>query len=285
MTRDFTIACGNDQYIVDLDIVAPCSEYFRRAPKFGKEASEGIVTLHDDEPATVSLMIEYLHEGDYNTTSWKLDANAKDLSWIRSYGSSPYASCESIHGTDVHSSNSTVSSASPTQSTLKVGDTSPISSKKRKLQTLQNERLDQTVQKRPRIHDSMAKGSGRALYHTPTPRHMLLHIQLWEVADKYLVPGLQALCTKRWKEAAEYYHSHPEMSDAILFVYEDLPEHATDLREAIVSVVVEHLELLEDEGVRESLSCQELCEAVASRGESRTEWVSTFRRDVWPYVS
>ncbi|KAH6864801.1 hypothetical protein BKA58DRAFT_462244 [Alternaria rosae] len=260
MTPNFTIACGVDSYTVDLDVIAPYSEYFRRATRFGKEASEGTITLHDDEPAIISLMIEFLHEGDYDATSWKIDARAGDLTWIRSYGNSPYASSGTINQNDPCSGDES--------SGLPYGAASLA-----------------TVEKRQRVLQGMPKGSGRALYHTPTPRHMLLHLQLWEVADKYLVPDLQALCTKRFNEAAEYYHPHPEMIDAILWVYEDLPEHAGDLREAVFLIVVEHPELLDGEAVRESSPCQDLRDAVASRGLGQTEWVFNRPREVWPYIS
>jgi len=284
MNPNFTIACGADSYTVDLDVITPYSEYFRRATEFGKEASEGTITLHDDEPAMVSLMIEFLHEGDYDATSWKMDARTRDLTWIRSYRSSPYASCE---GSDQHHPYSVDdSSRMPHGKTPPaVGAMSSTSSKKRKLQTSQNVQPDQIVQKRQRILQDMPKGSGRALYHTPTPRHMLLHLQLWEVADKYLVPDLQALCTKRFQEAAEYYHPNPEMIDAILWVYEDLPEHATDLREAVFMVVDEHPELLDDDAVRESASCQGLRSFMSSREFGRSQRIMTPQRGVWPYVS
>jgi len=284
MKPNFTIACGAESYTVDLNVIAPYSEYFRRATRFGKEASEGTIALHDDDPAMVNLMIEFFHEGDYNATSWKIDTRAKDLSWIRSYGNSPYASSESIDQNDPYSSDSSLrlphGEASPA-----VGAISSSTSRKRKLQTPPNLQLDQFVQKRQRILHAMPKGSGRALYHTPTPRHMLLHLQLWEVADKYLVPDLQALCTKRFQEAAEYYYPNPEMIDAILWVYEDLPEHATDLREAVFMVVDEHPELLDDDAVRECPSCQSLRRFLSSREFGRSQRVMTPQRGVWPYVS
>jgi hypothetical protein len=121
---------------------------------------------------------------------------------------------------------------------------------------------------------------------------MLLHLQLWEVADKYLVPDLQALCTRRFKEAAEYYHSHPEMIDAILFVYENLSESAKDLRKVIVTIVDDNYVLLEDAEIQESAFYQELCDEVASLANGRTNQPDLFRgqsqwfqRSNWPHVS
>jgi len=284
MKPNFTITCGADSYTLDLDVITAYSEYFRCATRFGKEASEGTITLHDDEPAMVSLMIEFFHEGDYDATSWKIDARTKDLTWIRDYGSNPYASCESIDQHDPYSIDDG-SSLPHGEASLAFGAISSSTSRKRKLQTPPNLQPDQIIQKRQRILHVMSKGSGRALYHTPTPRHMLLHLQLWEVADKYLVPDLQALCTKRFQEAAEYYYPNPEMIDAILWVYEDLPEHASDLREAVFMVVDEHPELLDDDAVRESPSCQGLRRFMSSREFGRSQQVMTPQRVVWPYVS
>ena len=100
---------------------------------------------------------------------------------------------------------------------------------------------------------------------------MLLQLQLWEVADKYSVPDLQALCTQRFKEAAQYYHAHPEMIDAILFIYEYLSESAMDLRKAIVSIVNYNSILLQDLEIQESSFCRELSDAVVSLNNGRTD--------------
>lgn len=121
---------------------------------------------------------------------------------------------------------------------------------------------------------------------------MLLHLQLWEVADKYLVPDLQALGTWRFKEAAEYYHNYPEMIDAILFVYENLSESAKDLRKVIVSIVYDNSILLEDAEIQESVFYQDLCDVLVSLANGRTdrpdpfrEKLQCFQRSNWPHVS
>jgi hypothetical protein len=290
MSPNLTIASGADNYTVDIGVISPLSRYFSCASKFGREASEGVIMLQQDAPAMVDIMVEFFHKSDYYPTLWKPDTNTDFLVWVRVCGSNPCISCENI---DEHTpvSNEGVSSALSTQSFPTVGVVSSIISKKRAV-TPETSRPNPSSLKRQRAAPSIPRGSGLALYHTPTPRHMLLHLQIWEVADKYLVPILEALCTQRFKEAAEYYHAHLEMIDAILFVYEDLLETATDLRKVIVSIVDDNPALLEDWEIQQSSFYQELCDAVALLNNGRTDrtdllagksqWV---QRADWPHVS
>ena len=291
MTPNFTIKSGANSYMVYLDIIFSASEYFRSASQFGIEASEGVITLHDDAPAMVDMLVEFFQNANYHPTAWKPDMDSESLVWIRTCGINPYICRES---TDRYGplSGGGVSIALSTHSSPNSGVAPPSNSKKRALSTLDNIQPDNVSHKRQRVAPSIPKGSGFALYHTPTPRHMLLHLQLWEVADKYLVPDLQALCTRRFKEAAEYYHSHPEMIDAILFVYENLSESAKDLRKVIVTIVDDNYVLLEDAEIQESAFYQELCDVVASLANGRTNQPDLFRgqsqwfqRSNWPHVS
>ncbi|CAN9182643.1 unnamed protein product [Alternaria alternata] len=291
MTPNFRIKSGANSYMVDLDIISSASEYFRSASQFGTEASEGVITLHDDAPAMVDMMVEFLQNANYHPAAWKPDTDSESLVWIRTCGINPYICRES---TDRYGplSGGGVSIALSTHSSPNSGVPPPSNSNKRALSTLDDIQPDNVSHKRQRVAPSIPKGSGFALYHTPTPRHMLLHLQLWEVADKYLVPDLQALCTRRFKEAAEYYHSHPEMIDAILFVYENLSESAKDLRKIIVSIVYDSPILLEDAEIQESIFYQELCNVVVSLANGRTDRPDPFggksqcfQRSNWPHVS
>ena len=69
MTPNFTIKSGANSYMVDLDIISSASEYIRSASQFGTEASEGVITLHDDAPAMVDMLVEFLQNADYHPTT------------------------------------------------------------------------------------------------------------------------------------------------------------------------------------------------------------------------
>ncbi|KAJ4317376.1 hypothetical protein N0V94_004979 [Neodidymelliopsis sp. IMI 364377] len=62
---DLVITCGKDIHKVHKAIVYTRSEFFRRAEGFGKEALEGKIDLPEDEPALISLLMQYLYEGEY----------------------------------------------------------------------------------------------------------------------------------------------------------------------------------------------------------------------------
>jgi len=55
--------------MVYLDIIFSASEYFRSASQFGIEASEGVITLHDDAPAMVDMLVEFLQNANYHPTT------------------------------------------------------------------------------------------------------------------------------------------------------------------------------------------------------------------------
>lgn len=69
MTPNFTIKSGANSYMVYLDIIFSASEYFRSASQFGIEASEGVITLHDDAPAMVDMLVEFLQNANYHPTT------------------------------------------------------------------------------------------------------------------------------------------------------------------------------------------------------------------------
>lgn len=176
MTPNFTITSGADSYSVDIDIISPSLEYFRRASKFGTEASEEVIALHGDAPAMVDIMTGFLHNADYHPTFWKPDMSADSLMWVRAHGRNMYASCKNIDRYGPHSGDNILSPLS-THSPPNAGVASSHSSNKQILSTLDKKRSDTTSLKRQRVVPSIPSGSGLALYHRRIPRHMLL--DLW----------------------------------------------------------------------------------------------------------
>jgi len=226
------------------------SEYFRAASCFGKEAQNRSISLHGDDDILIELMIGFLYTGDCDLSSVRPDPHADELKWIRAKNYKP--ALKAVRGTSAvlaSVSQSVTSSAVPDPS-----ESSPAQSTSSQAlqQPLGEDILSLVASPVPALQKR--KGPGAALYHTPTPRHLLLHLQLWEVADKYLVPSLQAVCASRFEEAALYYSEHAEFIDAIEYVYEDLPEHATALRRAITAVLHHDPALLDDVKVQQ-LAC------------------------------
>ncbi|KAF3046783.1 hypothetical protein E8E11_009201 [Didymella keratinophila] len=64
---DMTIKCGSDTYGVHKIVVASCAGVFAKALQFpGKEASENLIDLSENEPAIVKLLVQYPYEADYD---------------------------------------------------------------------------------------------------------------------------------------------------------------------------------------------------------------------------
>jgi hypothetical protein len=213
---DFTIKTDAKEHHVYRDVISK-SEYFRAASCFGIEAQNQSITLHDDDDSLVGLMITFLYADDCDTSSVRPDPAADELSWIRN----------ERHETPPNVVVYDLASTTRVPNHVKTGT---LSHADRSIHLRQSNE-DKAKLDVPSVQPAAnRRGPGAALYHTPTTRYLLLHLQLWEVVDKYAVPAFQALCATRFTEAAMYYSEHVEFIDAIEYVYEELPHHATALR-------------------------------------------------------
>ncbi|KAL2166783.1 hypothetical protein VTG60DRAFT_2136 [Thermothelomyces hinnuleus] len=62
---DLTITCGNDEYKVHKAIICPRSSFAKACGGLFQEGSTGVVSLPDDDPQTVRLMMHYFYHLDY----------------------------------------------------------------------------------------------------------------------------------------------------------------------------------------------------------------------------
>lgn len=69
-SSDFKIICGNDTYDVHRFVISIHSGYFKRLCEGGfQDATERRVTLHDDPPFAVKLMVDWFYNFDYMASS------------------------------------------------------------------------------------------------------------------------------------------------------------------------------------------------------------------------
>ncbi|KAF2867320.1 hypothetical protein BDV95DRAFT_610733 [Massariosphaeria phaeospora] len=64
---DLVITCGDDKYNVHKAIVCPRSGSFAAAVRFtvGREAEDNKIDLPENDPAVVKLLVQFLYEGEY----------------------------------------------------------------------------------------------------------------------------------------------------------------------------------------------------------------------------
>ncbi|KAH4979754.1 hypothetical protein HBH69_185290 [Parastagonospora nodorum] len=71
---DLTITCGDETHKVHKNIVCTRCGFFERAERFaiGREAAENAISLPEDEPKIIALLLEFLYTSEYTP---KLPAN------------------------------------------------------------------------------------------------------------------------------------------------------------------------------------------------------------------
>jgi hypothetical protein len=73
---------------------------------------------------------------------------------------------------------------------------------------------------------------------------LLIHAQMYEMADKYDVVGLKALSEEKFKWACVQFWDHPEFAQAAYHAYTTTPDEDKGLRSVICKILSDHMSLL-----------------------------------------
>jgi hypothetical protein len=73
---------------------------------------------------------------------------------------------------------------------------------------------------------------------------LLTHAQLYELADKYSVVGLKALCQEKFKHACLHFWNDENFSVAANYVFSTTPDHDKGLRDIVSTTISDHMVLL-----------------------------------------
>lgn len=73
---------------------------------------------------------------------------------------------------------------------------------------------------------------------------LLTHAQLYELADKYSVVGLKALCQEKFKRACLHFWNDENFSVAANYVFSTTPDHEKGLRDIVSTTISKHMILL-----------------------------------------
>ena len=83
------------------------------------------------------------------------------------------------------------------------------------------------------------------------PPNLVLHANLYVLADKYGIHGLMDIALKNFRHEAEKYWEHDDFPQAMRVVYTSTLDHDQGIRSVIVSTLRQHENLLDKAEVRD----------------------------------
>lgn len=239
---DLTITCNYKQWSVHRAIVCSQSGFFDGACSHQfREASSGTIDLSEDDEEAVEQMIHFLYHLDYlnqepeqqpsamfrhraysdarNKVAKKIDlAQIQDplLAQAGFYDQRQQSTSPpgSSHGR--RSRSSTLEFAKMAQGKARAG-TPPLT-------------VDESSEEESEEEDDS----------TESESHLVLHAQVYALAEKYDIPSLKQLSKRKFEMAAACYYDAPELAEAIEYVYTSTIDHDRGLRDVVCQLFRNH---------------------------------------------
>jgi hypothetical protein len=86
------------------------------------------------------------------------------------------------------------------------------------------------------------------------PSDLLLHVKLYEVADKYDITGLKMLAREKFRRSCVIYWDHDSFPAALEYALSSTPDEDQGLKEIISETILAHASLLEEGAIEEIIS-------------------------------
>jgi hypothetical protein len=202
-----------------------------------QEALKNEVTLPDDEPKLVRLMIDYLYQLDYNDTSGPQDGHAP-TGEIDERASSLIPEPVSPVAQAIIDFEELSAPAAPTAEEVGDVDFAPFRKGKK------------GKRKKPA---SLAWDDEPAppVDFEPKESELSIHAHMYELAEKYGIHDLKDLARTKFAESVSEKWNGSEFPLAIRIVYATTPENDNGLRDVVVETISQHKELLSEGSVEE----------------------------------
>ncbi|KAF1848767.1 uncharacterized protein K460DRAFT_384787 [Cucurbitaria berberidis CBS 394.84] len=231
---DLTVTCGSDSYKVHKNIVCARGDFFARAIRFdGKEAEERIIDLPNDDPTMVKLLIQYMYEGGYDPTL------PDDL--VQGSVAFPFAY------------NATI--ATPSKKKSKKGASAAktkafphICSDNRYGYICRDDLCDHHVCGEDCTR-SCVEFTCKQCYPPTSPvpdiqgpaSQLLVHAEMYEIADKYDIVGLKDLVVEKFNRACQNFWDDPTFAIAAHHAFSTTPDHDKGLRDIVSKTISDHM--------------------------------------------
>ncbi|CAH0046557.1 unnamed protein product [Clonostachys solani] len=222
---DLTILCGGSQYKVHRALVCTRSSFFEAACRNNfkvtsssmlifSEAETGEISLPDDDPVAVKMMIRYFYFLDYFPPETKA-ASHKPPVYLNQGG---------------HGQGGLFGAATPVSAAQGATVPTIFSTDKKK-----------------------TKAENTILGNMATSSHLVLHAQVYALGEKYDISGLKALAAAKFKSEVDLYWHSEDFMLALKEVYNSTVDHDRLLRDIVVQAVSGHLQLLESKAFQDAI--------------------------------
>ncbi|KAL1596462.1 hypothetical protein SLS60_009108 [Paraconiothyrium brasiliense] len=238
---DFKITCGDKTWDVHKAIVCSQSDFLDAATRFGgKETTEGVIDLSNDDPDVVGCMIQFMYEVDYQLPS---DSDPGPW-WIRvdwkKYGNSLHPNMlipgRSKRAWDMASW--TISSKH--MATLAEKHPSLKDRFQFKVIKLDNNFNSVAIMRSVNELQAQWKKDTPDSYMPPiNHRDAIIHANVYAIADKYGLLGLKQMAAFKFEESLKLLPAGEEFFEAITVAFTTTPDADTTLRNIIAKHIYE----------------------------------------------
>ncbi|KAK2035234.1 hypothetical protein LX32DRAFT_607022 [Colletotrichum zoysiae] len=280
---DLTIASGHAEYRVHKAIVCPRSDYFAakcREPA-SKLATEGILSLPDDDPQAVGMVIRYLYHLDYPSEFQQkapypdgyAQANGHSNGYDDEFNGS-IKSDDQVLEKDIKSGEHSEplddflppqpqrlskkqkkrAKANAKQELGTVGSPDPNSETSSPLATQEPPAINQT-------QENHSEGGGAVLHVKPQLGHptangtdsgfgddrLVLHANVYALSRKYGISGLRSLAFDKFRAEADNLWDTEDFLHAAEKVYTSCPDgdEGREIKDVVVGIICRHGELMD----------------------------------------
>ncbi|KAI4666976.1 uncharacterized protein J4E79_001657 [Alternaria viburni] len=211
-SSDFTVTCGPDTYKVHKNIVCSRAGFFARALRFGgKEAIENTVDLPEDDPAVIKLLFQWIYEGDYEPTADQAPADQEPV-W-------PSTECEAKFP---HRCCNGWGSCQTTVCTHHTCGTD----------------CDRDC------NSFTCRSCEPGAEASEEEKELLIHAKMYEIADKYDIPGLKDLVKVKFRLACKLSWNTLAFGNAAHYAFSTTPDDDKGLRDIVTDTIAAHMKAL-----------------------------------------